>query len=161
MKKEKIVPVQEPYYGTARGLDVELNLPRESWMQDWPIEVIKAAHLPMLVEHYEKANEIDKKYVLMTAMLEAIIMTPKIKATDVLVYLEKINQFLIADYLIHEYHIYHWLKYRSKNYEELPSTNHLGKLNADIKNIYESNNNRNPKEKRRIEKEERLKEKKD
>lgn len=131
---KEYTPPKEPFYGTAGGLDKELNLPRESWMQDWPIEVIKAEHLSMLVEYYPKVTDDGKKYVLMTGIIEAIRMTKSENLLSILDYWDRIKEYLTMDYKVHEYHIYYWVKYVSKNehYKQYP----LNLINKDIKDIY-------------------------
>jgi hypothetical protein len=146
MKKKP--PIEEPYYGTARGLDIELNLPRESWMQDWPIEVVKKEHLPMLLEHYIKVNEVDKKYVLMLAMLEIFKSYLPENIANFSASAEQIKQFLMADYTVHEYHIYSWLKNRYEHYEA-DKSHPLHQFSENIKDIYEKYDKQNRRKKRR------------
>lgn len=146
--KNKKLHLQEPYYGTAGGLDIELNLPREGWMQDWPIEVVKKEHLPMLLEHYKKVNEVDKKYVLMLAMLEIYKSHLPENIPNFSASAEQIRQFLISDYAIHEYHIYSWLSNRYELYEA-DKSHPLHQFSKDIKDIYEKYDKRNRRKKRR------------
>jgi hypothetical protein len=94
-------------YRTRKAIDelaVELNLPNENWMQDWPIEVIETADIQIYIDHYEKLTEDDKKFILMEGILDAIEYQPSVELF--LKYWNRVRRFLDKDFAIHEYTIY-------------------------------------------------------
>ena len=94
-------------YRTRKAIDelaLELNLPNEIWMQDWPIEVIVPADIQIYIDHYEKLSGDDKKFVLMEGILDATEYQPSEELF--LKYWNSVRQFLDKDFAIHEYTIH-------------------------------------------------------
>lgn len=118
-------------YGTRKAIDelaVELNLPNESWMQDWPIEVIVPTDIKIYLSHYEKLTDDDKKFVLMEGILDAIEYQP----TEELFfkYWNIVRQILDKDFAIHEYTIYTYACFDTETIED------CYKLTSGIRDIW-------------------------
>ena len=118
-------------YGTRKAIDelaVELNLPNENWMQDWPIEVIVPTDIKIYLSHYEKLTDDDKKFVLMEGILDAIEYQP----TEELFfkYWNIVRQILDKDFAIHEYTIYTYACFDTKSIED------CYKLTSGIREIW-------------------------
>lgn len=112
MKTDNIEPL--PRYGTKKAIEelaLELNLPNDDWMQDWPYEVVVASDIDNYFSHYEKLIEEDKKFVLMQAIIQAIEEQP----TDYqfLDYWSKAKTILETEFALHEYTIYYWACFKS------------------------------------------------
>ena len=93
--------------GTRKAIDelaVELNLPNENWMQDWPIEVIIPADIQIYIDHYDKLTDNDKKFVLMEGILDATEYQPTEELF--LKYWNRVRQILDKNFAIHEYTIH-------------------------------------------------------
>jgi hypothetical protein len=93
--------------GTRKAIDelaVELNLPNENWMQDWPIEVVVPSDIQIYIDHYDKLTDDDKKFVLMEGILDAIEYQPTEELF--LKYFNRVRQILDKDFAIHEYTIH-------------------------------------------------------
>ncbi len=93
--------------GTRKAIDelsVELNLPNENWMQDWPIEVMVPSDIQIYIDHYDKLTDDDKKFVLM----EGILDTTEYQPTEELFlkYWNIVRQILNRDFALHEYTIH-------------------------------------------------------
>ena len=106
-------------YGTRKAIDelaVELNLPNENWMQDWPIEVIVPADIQLYIDHYDKLTDDDKKFVLMEGILDAIEYQPTEELF--LKYWNRVVQILDKDFAIHEYTIHAYACLESETIED-------------------------------------------
>ena len=111
----------EPIFrcGTRKAIDElaeELNLPNETWMQDWPYEVVIPEDVEKYIEHYEKLTDEDKKFVLM----EGIIQATEDQDTGVyfLKYWNRIKPLLENDFYIHEFTVYYWSCFDNKNIKD-------------------------------------------
>ena len=105
--------------GTRKAIDelaVELNLPNESWMQDWPIEVIVPTDIKIYLNHYEKLTDDDKKFVLMEGILDAIEYQPTEELF--LKYWNRVKEILDKDFAIHDYTIYYWACFGNENLDD-------------------------------------------
>ena len=105
--------------GTRKAIDelaVELNLPNENWMQDWPIEVIVPADIKIYIDHYKKLTDDDKKFVLMEGILDATEYQP----TEglFLKYWNGVRQILDKDFAIHEYTIHTYACFDTETIED-------------------------------------------
>lgn len=105
--------------GTRKAIDelsVELNLPYENWMQDWPIEVIVPADIKNYIDHYGKLTNDDKKFVLMEGILDATEYQPTEELY--LKYWNGVRQILDKDFAIHEYTIHTYACFDTETIED-------------------------------------------
>src|SRR3990170_5873376 len=103
--------MRDPKYrvGTKEAMEElasELNLPIESWMQDWPYEIADPMDIERYISHYKKLIDDDKKFVLMEIMLQAT--NDQSQEAFFLKYWEEIQPLLQKDFKIHEYTIFYW-----------------------------------------------------
>jgi hypothetical protein len=105
-------------YGTTKAINKlsdELNLPYESWMQDWPYEVTIPEDIDKYISHYDLEIDEDKKFVIMQMILQALF--DQSDEQIALSYWEKVSAILIKDFLIHEYTIYYWKDFGESEFE--------------------------------------------
>ena len=98
-----------PRYRTRKAIDelaVELNLPNESWMQDWPYEVVVHSDIDRFFAHYKRLLDEDKKFLLMQAIIQAIEEQPT--ETLFIKLWDKAKTILEKEFTLHEYTIYYW-----------------------------------------------------
>lgn len=124
--------------GTAKAhveLAFELNLPYDSSMQDWPIEVNVPADMHIYIAHYHKLIDDDKKFVLMEAILDAVEYQP----TDQLFskYWSVVKQILMKDFVIHEYTIHYYACFDVEMIQD------CWKLTAEMRAIWADKTNAN------------------
>jgi hypothetical protein len=103
--------LKEPKFrcGTKEAIEqlaIELDLPYESWMQDWPYEVVNSEHFDKYLSHYLKTVDEDKKFVLMEMLIQAV--NDQIDDKDFTRTWIKLEPLLTKDFKIHEYTVYYW-----------------------------------------------------
>ena len=106
-------------YGTKQAMDelaIELNLPNEDWMQDWPFETVNSNDIDRYIEHYKIITDEDKKFVLMAAIIQAV-SEQKI-SSDFEKKWNIIKPMLEIEFKLHEYTIHDWCCFETKNIEE-------------------------------------------
>lgn len=103
--------LKEPKFrsGTKKAIDelaIELNLPNDSGMQDWPYEVANPDHFDRYLRHYLKTADEDKKFVLMEMLIQAV--NDQVDDKDFTRSWTKLEPLLKKDFKIHEYTVYYW-----------------------------------------------------
>jgi hypothetical protein len=106
--------MKEPKYRSGTRLAIvnvakRLNVSFEDWMQDWPIEAVKASDIDIYINQYESCRNDDEKFVLMEAIIQAIEEQPSKDQLEK--YWELVKPILIGDLKIHEYTIYYWSRF--------------------------------------------------
>lgn len=101
----------EPEYrgATRKAIDElahELNLPNESWMQDWPFEVVNPDDIEKYIDHYKTISDSDKQFLLMEAIIQAT--TEQKQMADFEKYWEIVKTLLTENFSIHEYSVFNW-----------------------------------------------------
>lgn len=103
------MPEPQPRYETEKAMKElarDLDLPFDSYMQNWPYEVASATDIDRYIEHYRLAMDEDKKFVLM----ELIIQATEDQETDAdfLRYWNTISVFLKEDFTVHASTVFYW-----------------------------------------------------
>jgi hypothetical protein len=103
-------------YGTRKAIDelaIDLNLPHEDWMQDWPYEVVKPEDIERYIHHYKIIRDEDKKFVLMEAIIQA--NSDQQLKEDMEKYWQMVKPLLQQDFSIHEYTIFYWCCFETED----------------------------------------------
>lgn len=105
--------------GTKKAIDElseELNIPHDSFMQDWSYTEGNPNDIEKYISHYHLTKDDDKKFVLM----EFIIQATEDQRTEELFlkYWEKIKPILKSDFKLHEYTIHYWACFDNENIDD-------------------------------------------
>lgn len=103
-------------YGTQKAIDKlvkELNMPYESWMQDWPYEIANPDEIDRYINHYQTITDEDEKFTLMLAIIQAT--EEQDNQQLLLKYWNRVQVFLKEDFHIHEYTIYYWCSFDNED----------------------------------------------
>ncbi len=117
-----------------QNLAAALNLPYNTRMQDWAVEVFTPASIEMYLNHYGLSTDDDEKFLLMQLIILAINDQENIQKLEF--YWKKALLWLASDFAIHEFTVYYWCRFESKSPSyEWEISPYLQSFWADMKDV--------------------------